>query len=315
MHYYLGIDGGGTKTEFLATDASGTILARRVSGGCSYRVLGVEAVASMISSEVDALISSIGSGREQIAGCCAGLACVGEDPQMDAKLLQALQHHLAPIPVELINDVEVGWAGSLGCSPGIHVVSGTGAIAYGRRADGCSARCGGWHEFFGDEGSCYWIGRQAMSLFSKEADGRVPRGPLYDLVREKLALTEDFAFIDCVTSTYQPRREAVAAFQLLAQQAALDGDRAAVGLYEQAAAELSLLVLSLRNRLWPGETGIAVSYGGGLFHAGTLILLPFSQALQALGCTLQAPLATASEGAADLARQRFAPNSFGTNRL
>ena len=79
--------------------------------------------------------------------------------------------------------------------------------------DGKTARCGGWNEFFGDEGSCYWVGRKGMELFSKEADGRIPKGPLYSIVKQELHLADDYCFIDEVVTKIAPYRDKVAAFQ------------------------------------------------------------------------------------------------------
>ena len=70
------------------------------------------------------------------------------------------------------------WAGSLACADGISVIAGTGSMAYGEYA-GRQARCGGWGELIGDEGSAYWIAREGMNLFSRMSDGRAARGPLH----------------------------------------------------------------------------------------------------------------------------------------
>lgn len=183
-------------------------------------------------------------------------------------------------------------------------MAGTGAIAFGKGLDQKAARCGGWNEFFGDEGSCYWVGREAMSLFTKQADGRIPRGPLYDVVRQALSLSEDMQFIDIVVSDLAPYRDKVAAFQLYASQAAKLGDPTAVLLYERAARELALLAGALRKELDLPETA-SVTYSGGLFRTGRLILDPLARDLDGFGCTLRAPEKTALEGALLLAIQQF----------
>src|SRR5260370_914390 len=59
-------------------------------------------------------------------------------------------------------------------APGIVIVSGTGSIAYGRNANGEAARAGGWGHMIGDEGSGYWIGREALTAVMRAADGRGP---------------------------------------------------------------------------------------------------------------------------------------------
>ena len=45
---------------------------------------------------------------------------------------------------------------------GIALISGTGSVAWGRTPDGRTARAGGWGYLLGDEGSGYWVGRQAV---------------------------------------------------------------------------------------------------------------------------------------------------------
>ena len=160
-------------------------------------------------------------------------------------------------------------------------------------------------EFFGDEGSCYWIGRQGMSLFSKEADGRLPRGPLYDLVHGEFGLTEDYQFIDRIVRDFAPYREKVAGFQRYVLQAARAGDTAAAALYETAALELALMIRTLKAKLRFSAEPISVSYSGGIFHAGEFILAPLRKKAEELNCILCDPKYSATEGALMLAMERF----------
>ena len=300
MAWYIGIDGGGTKTAFVIGQEDGTPVCQLQRSGCSYQEIGAPAVVELIHEGVEALLAEMGQPAA-VAGCCIGLPCYGENKQMDAHMEQALTEALAPIPVRVVNDGVVGWAGSLECREGIHLVAGTGSIAFGCGRDGTILRSGGWCEFFGDEGSCYWIGRAAMGLFSKEADGRAPRGALYEQVLAAYGADEPFEVMDNILTDIAPHREKVAAFQLYAERAALAGDEAARELYRQAADELALLVGALRERLsWSGDE-VTVSYFGGLFKSGELILQPLRQRLTAMGCRLQPPAHTAVEGALLLA--------------
>ena len=54
------------------------------------------------------------------------------------------------------------------------LVAGTGSVAYGRNAAGKTARAGGWGYLAGDEGSAYWIGREALAALALALDGRGP---------------------------------------------------------------------------------------------------------------------------------------------
>ncbi|MBQ9860567.1 MAG: ATPase [Clostridia bacterium] len=305
MAWFIGIDGGGTKTAFAIGKEDGAAVRCLQRSGCSYQEIGADAVVDLLTEGVQTLLAEAGVTATDVAGCCIGLPCYGENQKMDRYMEETLAAALAPIPVRVVNDGVVGWAGSLECAEGIHLVSGTGSIAFGCGKDGKILRTGGWCEFFGDEGSCYWVGRQAMSLFSKEADGRAPKGALYDIVRSAFAVEEDFDIIEIILRDIAPHREKVAAFQIYAMQAAVAGDEAARNLYGQAASELAQLVCGIKEQLTWSEDVVTVSYFGGLFKTDDLILQPLSEILAAKGCRLQQPKHTATEGALLLAIETY----------
>lgn len=300
--YYIGVDGGGTKTAVAIALAGEAPAVTALERGCSYQMLGTDGAVQTIMRGIAAALKKAGLSLNDCAGCCIGLPCYGEDAQQDAVMTAALRKALAPMPIHIVNDVEVGWAGALNCSAGIHLVAGTGSIAFGKNEAGQAMRCGGWNELFGDEGSCYWIGREAMSIYTKEADGRLPKSALYEIVRQALAITNDMDFIDLVIKQYAPYRDKVASFQRYAAQAAAAGDPAAMYLYERAAKELAMMVGALCQKLHFPD-GAVVSYSGGLFHTGERVLSPLRKEVTALHCVLQAPRRSAVEGALLLAVQ------------
>lgn len=305
MKCYIGIDGGGTKTVFAIGNEWGIPAHTLVDSGCSYQSIGIEAVVELITAGIQSILRKGNVSPEDCAGCCIGLPCFGENQTMDQAIVDILQEKLSPIPVKIVNDGVVGWAGSLACGEGIHLVAGTGSIAIGCGADGSFARSGGWTEFFGDEGSCYWIAREGMSLFSKEADGRLPRSALYSIIRNAYDLKDDFEFIDKVIHEVAPYREKTAAFQRYVLEAANAGDESAQKLYRYAAKELAQIVLGVKNQLSWSSDIVNVSYYGGLFHAGDWILKPLIQELLVHGCLVQKPLRSATDGALLLAIKEF----------
>ncbi len=305
MKYYIGIDGGGTKTAVVIGKNDGVCLSTLEKSGCSHKTIGVDGVVSIISDSIIEITKSIGASIDECAGCCIGLPCFGEAPEADAEITERLKMAFPRIPMLIVNDVVVGWAGSLECSEGVHLVAGTGAISYGRTNDGREARANGWSEFFGDEGSCYWIGKQAMSLFSQQADGRKPKGALYEIVRNELNLKSDLEFIDVVENNYAPYRDKVASFQLFAQKAALLGDNEAKKLYFRAAQYLADSAFAIIKKLGWENKNVPVSYYGGLFKTGDLILEPLKDCLKVINCTLIPPKHTAAEGALLLCIKNF----------
>ena len=307
MRYFIGVDGGGTKTTVCAAALDESSLRYVKTTGSSWREHGADTVALKLKEVVAGLTNG---NQGHIAGIAMGLPCYGESTIGDRDLEKAIGGVFPGIPLYFANDVEVGWAGSMALEPGINIVAGTGAIAFGKDIHGKTARCGGWSEFFGDEGSCYWIGRKLMELFSKQSDGRMPKDPLYEMVRREFNLQNDLGFIDIIHNEYASFRKQVASLQLLAGKAALAGSPSANALYDEAVGELLLLVNGIRNQLDFGEEPWTVSYSGGLFKAEELVLAQFTREIEQEGGQVSPPCFGPVEGAVLLAFQHFCPEGL-----
>lgn len=299
MKYFIGIDGGGTKTAFCLFDENGQLLRQYESGGTSYKHAGWETMVCRVREGVCQLLSPMHKDAEVYI--CMGAPNYGESKVNDARMKKELTEALYPYKFHLVNDSKVGWAGSLALQPGINIVAGTGTIAFGRDASGRSGVTGGWSDFFGDEGSCRWIGVKTMEYFSKEADGRLPKGLLYDVVMKHFGVSNPIDVIDVFESDYQPYRDKLASLQLLALQAAKE-DSVAESLYLQSASELAALVIALYQKL-EFRDGCKVSYSGGLFKSGEMILTPLKEKLKGLPIELAVPEYEPVIGAALLAAE------------
>jgi N-acetylglucosamine kinase-like BadF-type ATPase len=276
---FLGVDGGGTKTAFVLTDAGGRELARH-EGGSSYHIqIGFESLHALLHEGVQAVLDKAGVSAKDVTFAFFGLPAHGEDSQvqpfLDVIPEAVLGHHRYACG----NDMICGWAGSLGGEDGINIVAGTGSIGYGER-QGLSARGGGWGEVFSDEGSAYWIAVQGLNAFSRMSDGRLPRGPLHDLMTRELDLKSDLDICAYVYAKSTSQRDRIAALSRLVARAAAQGDEAARNIFAHAGRELAAIVESIRQRLQylPGES-VNLSYSGGVFQGGELILQPFRQQL------------------------------------
>ncbi|MDD3338334.1 MAG: BadF/BadG/BcrA/BcrD ATPase family protein [Lachnospiraceae bacterium] len=302
MNYYIGIDGGGSKTEFLLCDQEGVRLAECRLGSASYKQIGIEGLERLLRQGFDLLLEQSGlSGSEQY-NCCCGLPNWGESRQYDHLIAAFLAESFPEFHISLVNDCEVGWAGSLLLEEGINMVAGTGSIGYGKTKDGRTARAGGWSEFFSDEGSGRWLGMQCMELFTKEADGRCPKGALYFSIREHFELETDTDIIDIFEQDYNPKRDSIAGIQKLLLQAAQNGDMAAVAVYERAAKELADIVIALYERLFAPDA-CKVSYSGGIFQIQEYVQKPFASFLQSYPMEVVKPKASPTVGAVLLAKQ------------
>lgn len=279
---FLGVDGGGTKTAFCLIDSAGTIRGRALEEGAYYfgdnATGGVDHVVRVLEQGIAVVTEAAGIKHAEIDHAFLGLPGYGEVPgdvaALDAAPVRVLGHQRYACD----NDMICGWAGSLGAVDGINVISGTGSMAYGER-QGRSVRTGGWSELFSDEGSAYWIATRALNVFSRMSDGRLPEGPLAQLLREHLELTSDLEVIDVVLNRWQGRRSEIASLTPLVVDAAGAGDTEADAVLAEAGSELALLVNSARRQLgFSTEDTALVSYSGGVFRS-TRVLDGFTAAL------------------------------------
>jgi len=296
---YLGVDGGGTKTDFVLLDRVGTIRATYQGGSAFYPETGMEALRVMINAGIGSVLRAANITAQQVHYAYFGLPVHGED-ERTSELDRVPESSLARERFRCGNDMVCGWAGSLAGADGINVVAGTGSICYGEYA-GRSARCGGWGELFSDEGSAYWIAREGLALFSRMSDGRAPKGPLHELVRERLGARRDIELTAWISSELNLQRSGLAALARLVHQAAERNDPQAAQILANAAQELAELVAAThRNLAIPDSVRVPVSYSGGVFGIGEKVTAPFNQALKSMGdhFELRVPRFAPSIGAA-----------------
>jgi N-acetylglucosamine kinase-like BadF-type ATPase len=283
MRTYLGVDGGGTKTDFLLIDESGRILARQRAGSAYYLETGVDGLRTLLANGIAATLAEGAVTADNLGFAFFGLPAHGEDSRLLSVLDAAASPTLSSDRYRCGNDMVCGWAGALAGRDGINIVAGTGSIAYGEFA-GRTARAGGWGELFSDEGSAYWLAREGLSLFSRMSDGRTTRGPLYDSLRKHFRLNDD---LDICAAVYGPppmTRSALAALAQVIAQAARAGDSTARKLFHSAALELAAVVDAVRDRLnVPQNHALPVSYSGGMFQFADLLMEPFRSALNGSG--------------------------------
>ena len=301
MKYYIGIDGGGSKTVFAISDESGKILGTALAGSAFYKQIGEEGVIDLLRNGVAEVCRFAEGDATDIASGCFGMPAWGESPVNDKIIEEKILSTFPEWNIHIVNDCEVGWAGSLELYPGINIVAGTGSIAFGKNEEGVTARCGGWSEWFGAEGSGYWLGVKCVQLFSRQSDGRDERGPLYEIVRKELNLSVDEEIIDLFEQEYLHKRDKIASLQKLLLQAAKEGDVYAVDTYAQAAKELYDIVCGVKKKIF-ADKNCLVSCSGGIFKTGDVIRKPFRKLLEADGMELTESKAEPYVGAVLLAK-------------
>ena len=76
---------------------------------------------------------------------------------------QTIRELMPEATIYVAGDHVIAHRAAFGTSPGVLVISGTGSISFGRNQKGETARAGGWGPNVSDEGSAFWVGREAVT--------------------------------------------------------------------------------------------------------------------------------------------------------
>jgi N-acetylglucosamine kinase-like BadF-type ATPase len=273
MALFLGIDGGGSKTECALGDET-RVLARAQSTACRIQSVGRQEAKAALHQAIGMACVAAEVERASIQRTCIGLTGAA-DPEI-ARLARELVSGFVAGEVEVRGDMVVALEAAFGDGPGLVVIAGTGSIAYGRNARGQSARAGGWGPGISDEGSGNWIGRQAVAAVLRAHDSGED-SPLAPSVLGALGVATCEELIYRINAQPPPDFAALLPHLLRAAQNSGSGARE---LLIQAGSELSGLAKLVMRRLWPGSAALRVAMVGGVFHNSSEVRRTFSGSLQ-----------------------------------
>lgn len=283
MTLFLGVDGGGTKTEFVCIDGDGQVVARALIGTTYHLQVGFDEAVARIGHGIEAVCSQLAVSTADLDYVFLGLPAYGEDPATDPRLSEACGRVLGHDRYRCDNDMVCGWAGSLACADGINIVAGTGSIGYGER-QGRTARAGGWGEIFSDEGSAYWIAIRGLNAFTRMSDGRLADGPLRQAFVDALGLSNDLDLCAHVMGESGLSRDGIAALAPIVVRAAEAGDTHAAAILELAGSELANIAHALRRQLaFEDKEVVLVSWSGGVLTRQDAVRNAMQRHLQSKG--------------------------------
>ncbi|HYV98261.1 MAG TPA: BadF/BadG/BcrA/BcrD ATPase family protein [Gemmatimonadaceae bacterium] len=266
--FFLGIDGGGTKTRAVVADAHGHVITSLTGAGSAVGAEGADASATVIAALVADALAAAGQHDVTPSVLCAGIAGTGrEEPRK--KLQRALQARGLAERIIVTTDAHVALADAFGDGPGIILIAGTGSACFGRSPTDVEDRCGGWGPVIGDEGSALWLARRALSAATASADGREPDTALLGAL---LTATQCDETDDLIAWASQAPAADVAALAAVVLRVAENGDQRASTIAAIAAEELVLHVRTLARRLFVDErAAVNVALTGGLLVRGSLM--------------------------------------------
>ena len=299
MTFFLGIDGGGTKTRCVLGDEH-CVLATASGAGCSILRVGEACARDSLAGAIHEACVQAGVSPKQISRTCIGAAGAG-DPAV-AVIIKRLVSSLVGGEIEVVGDMEVALESAFGAGHGVIVVAGTGSIAYGRSSRGETARAGGWGRILCDEGSAHWIVVKAIDSALHALDRGENPALLVDVMT---ALDLKSATDLSVYAGGSPTPEFAPLFPIVVG-AATRGDSIAVHALQRAGNELAELAETVISRLFDGEQ-VGVATHGGVFAGSPQVKQAFEQSLREICARAELVDRVVDPAAGALARARRGP--------
>lgn len=215
MSYVIGVDGGGTKTEAVAYDLNGEVLAKSLTGFGNL-VNDKEEALKNVTDSIKAIIDQL--GRDGLKGIYLGLA--GSEVGDNARIVYEEVKEKFEIEASVMNDSDLALKALLKGEDGILVIAGTGSIAFGIK-DNNQLKCGGWGHLLGDEGSAYKISIEAIKKMINDQDYGIE---MTDLSKDILSELKFDKVDDIVGFVYSSTKDEIAQLAGLVSKHAESGD-------------------------------------------------------------------------------------------
>ncbi|MGC2696563.1 MAG: BadF/BadG/BcrA/BcrD ATPase family protein [Candidatus Angelobacter sp.] len=298
MPLYLGIDAGGTKTDCAVSNGA-ELLGQATGASCKLARVGKERGRENLQAVIRQACGLAHVSPNEVQHVCIGMA--GASLAEAVHWAQQTIRELTPdATIYVAGDHVIAHRAAFGTSPGVLVISGTGSIAFGRNQAGETARAGGWGPNVSDEGSAFWVGREAVAEALRSFDVGKSNGLLSTIADCWKVAPEE---VIRLANASEPRFPELAGPVV---NAAEHGDEHAREITERAGKALAGLASAVIQRLWPQGGIVPVALSGGVLQGSALVRQAFKEAMR-----VQQPQAAVSFayvrpvlGALEIAAQR-----------
>lgn len=259
MKYYLGIDGGGTKTTACVADETGEVL--YTATGKTINFYGAEL--SACRDNLKEILCKIedNTGITHFDGVFIGCSAL-DDKASDETIASLCDGVINAEKIGMDSDLFIALKASLG---NCVAICGTGSMAIGKKADGKLVTKGGWGHILGDEGSAYAIALTALKKCCSMSDEGVS-SPLIDEANKYFNTDNLREIIDIV---YSPNtsKAFIAGFAAFVGVLSENGNETAKEIIINQASAFTEPVCALINEL---DEAPHLSLYGGVFEKNKL---------------------------------------------
>lgn len=270
--YFLGVDGGGTKTHVMLMNDARQVVGEGTAGPSNPLRVGIETAVSNIVKATDQAMDEGGVLWVDISAATLGLAGVRR-ADMKQSIKTSFTDHIRIRRTTVITDAEIALFATTQGKPGIVVIAGTGSISLGKNANGEMAIAGGWGPLAGDEGGGVGIAQAALHAVAKASDGRGTATVLSSRASEYFRASGPENLIVAIYSP-QVDNTRIAGFARFVIEAAKGGDAVAKNILQEAGSELGLAACAVIDQLGLRKQKIPIGCVGSVFNAGEILTRP-----------------------------------------
>lgn len=232
IKYLLGIDGGGTKTEFLLTDLCGKEIKRTVLGPSNPVNIGIENAKRILKQGIPEICADFDYNRISLfAGLAGGITGNNKEE------IEAFLSKFGFGAFDNGSDTESALKTALDDDDGVVVIIGTGIVAFAQK-NGIRKRISGWGYLIDKGGSGYHFGSDALNYALRQLDGRGGSELILSLVEKQLKRP----LTDAISDIYAGGASYVASFAPIVFEAFEEGDADAENIIEANAREIASLI-------------------------------------------------------------------------
>ncbi|GAA4852841.1 N-acetylglucosamine kinase [Saccharopolyspora rosea] len=272
----LGLDVGGTSSRALVADLAGRALGTGAAAGGNPNSHPVDEAVEQVAAAARAALSGV--DPDAVRAGVLGMAGVSKmsDPTVAVRFERAWARLGLRCPMTVVDDCAVAFAAGTSAPDGTVLIAGTGAIAARIERHRTTATADGYGWLLGDEGSAFWLGREAVRAALRAVAHDEPRGALVSAVLARLApATGEPAELrrQLITAVNAEPPIRLAALAPLVTSAAAEDDPAAVPIVRRAA---RLLADTAEDTRVPGPIVLAGSLVGADNPVGAALRAEFA---------------------------------------
>ncbi len=260
--YLLGIDGGGTKTEFLLTDSSGKEIRRLILGASNPVSTGIDNTYNILSDGIKELCEGLNLSEISVYAGIAGAKSIDNQ-----QLINTFLSKFGFVSFNCGSDVDLALEVALKSENGVAVIMGTGIVAFARSGEKLH-RSGGRGYMIDKGGSGFHFGSDALNSAFEFIDGRGGSETILKLIEKKLGKSLESSVLEI----YGGGASFVASFAPVVFEAFRLGDSVASEIIDRNAYEAAKIINGAYKSLKDNENKIVVC--GGLCKQKE-ILYPF----------------------------------------